>query len=51
MAVLQIDWPLWPCDRDVIEWLVQSVEGKISLWSFTPKNDLEIDSLCNGRCQ
>src|SRR5260370_7927438 len=50
-AVLQIDWPLWPCDCYVVEWLVQNVEGKVSLSSFTPESDLEIDSLCNGRCQ
>jgi hypothetical protein len=44
-AVLQIDWPLWPCDCCVVEWLVQSVEGKVALWSFTPESDLEIYKL------
>src|SRR5215831_978509 len=50
-AALQIDWPLWLCDREVIEWLVRNVELVLALWSFPAEGNLEINGLCNGRCQ
>src|ERR1043166_6204165 len=43
LPILQIDWPLRPRDCCVIGCLEQSIECKVSVRSFTPKNNLEID--------
>src|SRR5436190_3019220 len=51
LPILQIDWPLWLCDCCVIQWLVRSVEVIQALWSLSAKDNLEINRLCNGRCQ
>src|SRR5215510_4806920 len=38
--ILQIDWPGWLCNRDIVRGLVRNVELERALWSVAAKDGL-----------
>src|SRR5437016_3422707 len=51
LAVFQVDWPGWLCDRGIVSGFVWNIKLKLALWPVTAKDGLEMNRLENSERQ